>query len=54
MVEGPKGGNTKKMTNPAKNIAYTALGMKEGEGGRGAVGTFFSSLNYQMLDLGHS
>ena len=35
MVEGPKGGNIKKMTNSAKNIAFTALGMKRGGGGRG-------------------
>ena len=41
MVEGPKGGNTKKMTNPAKNIAYTALGMKEGEGGEGGCRHLF-------------
>ena len=32
MVEGPKGGNIKKMTNPAKNIAFTALRMKGGRG----------------------
>ena len=52
MVEGPKGGNIKKMTNPVKNIALTALGMKEGGEG-GGVGSIFYSLNYQILDLGH-